>query len=105
MIRMPATMHALSLRRFQNSCEIVIEKSTVEFCEVCTLSMNAGREGRTPVRPRHRRCRKSRGCLVACDDCVNDLFARCANGRTGVRPSRAAATFLHGGHPLPILIG
>ena len=31
MIRMPATMYALSLRRFQSSCEIVIEKGAVEF--------------------------------------------------------------------------
>ena len=103
MIRMPATMYALSLRRFQSSCEIVIEKGAVDFYEVCALRMNAGREGRTPVRPRHRRCRKSRGCLVARDDCVNDLFACCANGRTGVRPSLAAATSdggTHAGSPL-----
>ena len=51
MIRMPATMYALSLRRFQSSCEIVIEKGAVEFYEVCALSMNARREGRTGVRP------------------------------------------------------
>lgn len=55
MIRMPATMHALSLRRFQSSCEIVIEKGAVEFYEVCALSMNARREGRTGVRPLPRR--------------------------------------------------
>ena len=52
-----------------------------------------GREGRTPVRPRHRQMPLVKDFWVARDDCVNDLFARCANGRTGVRPSLAAAVF------------
>ena len=59
------------------------------------LTLNRGREGRTPVRPRRHLSPHVKGMFWGERRLYQCLFALRTNGRSGERPSLAAAIFYH----------